>query len=254
MSERVGGLAGHTMAYVGDARFYRDPDARLLVTVRTLIDALTGRLCIDSARRTFTARRRAPDKARISVGNATHRMVAEHARGAGMVPHDGDPPEATHIARNIARELDRSAADVQAVEQNLVSVARRIGGTVDLVAFWDGKLAVIDHKTRRSVTAPARPPRNAGTAPAHPDAFLQAAAYAHMWSETMGDIPESLVILVADAHVCVPTVRDAGPWMREMASEKVTRTVRQMCEIGEAALEDDPDPTSPAHSAQARRR
>lgn len=64
---------------------------------------------------------------------------------------------------------------------------------------------------------------------------MQAAAYAHMWSEHAGAVPEVLVTLVADSRACVPVVREAEPWMREMAGGRVARTVASMRELAAAA-------------------
>lgn len=233
MGEPVDGLPGHEMAYVGDARFYRGPGPRMYVTVRTLLAALAGDLRYDRARRAFVSRRRGPDERRAAVGNAAHRMAASRALGRGGAPLAGEPAEAAAIAQNIARELESSAGRALAVERNLVSERLGIGGTVDLVAEWRGRLAVIEHKTRRAIGG--RPEGAGALWPARRDSLLQAAAYAHMWSERGGAAPEVLVTLVADSRACVPVVREAGPWMREIAGERVARTVASMREIAGAA-------------------
>jgi len=233
MGEPVAGLPGYEMACLGDARFYRGPDSRLLVTVRTLLDALAGDLRHDRARRTFVSRRRGPDARRAAVGNAAHRMAACLAAGQGAAPRGGEPAEAAAIAQNIARELGQSAGRALAAERNLASERLGIGGTVDLVAEWCGRLAVIEHKTRRSIGA--RPDGAGALWPARREGFLQAAAYAHMWSEREGAVPETLVTLVADSRECVPVAREAAPWLREIAGERVARTVAAMREIAEAA-------------------
>lgn len=233
MGERVAGLPGHEMAYLGDARFYRGPGRRMLVTVRTLLDALGGGLRYDAARRTFVSRRRGPDAHRAAVGNAVHRMVACRATGRDAAPRDGEPAEAAAIAQNIARELGRSTGRTLAAERNLASGRLGIGGTVDLVAEWRGRLAIIEHKTKSSIGE--RPDGAGALWPARRENMLQAAAYAHMWSEHAGAVPGVLVTLVADSRACVPVVQEADPWMREMAGERVARTVASMREIAEAA-------------------
>jgi len=233
MGAPVEGLPGYEMAHVGDARFYRGPGQRMLVTVRTLLDALAGRLRHDRAGRTFISRRRRPDAQRAAVGNAAHRMLACRALGRSAAPRDGEPAEATAIAQNIARKLASSAGPALAAERNLASERLGIGGTVDLVAEWRGRLAIIEHKTRQSIGE--RPDGAGALWPARRDSFLQAAAYAHMWSELEGATPEILVTLVADSRACVPVVREAAPWMREIAGERVARTVASMREIAEAA-------------------
>lgn len=233
MGAPVEGLPGHEMAYVGDARFYRGPGPRMYVTVRTLLDALAGDLRYDRVRRAFVSRRRGPDAQRATVGNAAHRMAACAAAGRSAVPRDGEPAEASAIAQNIARELESSAGRALAVERNLVSERLGIGGTVDLVAEWRGRLAIIEHKTRRSIGD--RPDGAGALWPARRESFLQAAAYAHMWSELASAAPEVLVTLVADERACVPVVREAEPWMREIAGERVRRTVASMREIAGAA-------------------
>jgi len=76
---------------------------------------------------------------------------------------------------------------VYGIEAKLFSYTMALAGTADLIALYDGKLSIIDYKTKRSkqkvewIT----------------DYFLQTTAYAKMWREITGQDIEQLVILVS---------------------------------------------------------
>ncbi len=77
--------------------------------------------------------------------------------------------------------------NVFGVEPKLFSEKMGLAGTADLVAQYDGKLSIIDYKTKRS-----KQKKEWMT-----DYFIQTAAYAKMWEELTGKPIEQLVILVS---------------------------------------------------------
>ena len=66
----------------------------------------------------------------------------------------------------------------------------KVGGTVDLVAEWDGVLSVIDFKTSSK-------PKRVDWIDAY---FMQCAAYAMMWEERTGMPISQVVIAIAVAN------------------------------------------------------
>lgn len=77
--------------------------------------------------------------------------------------------------------------NVFGVEPKLFSEEMGLAGTADLVADYDGKISIIDYKTKRS-----KQRKEWMT-----DYFIQTAAYAKMWEELTGKPIEQLVILVS---------------------------------------------------------
>ncbi len=77
--------------------------------------------------------------------------------------------------------------DVFGVEPKLFSSEMGLAGTADLVAEYNGKLSIIDYKTKRS-----RQKKEWMT-----EYFIQTAAYAKMWEELTGQTIEQLVILAS---------------------------------------------------------
>jgi len=76
---------------------------------------------------------------------------------------------------------------VYGIEAKLYSIQMMLAGTTDLVAEYDGKLSIIDYKTKRS-----KQRREWIT-----DYFLQTTAYARMWRELTNQDIEQLVILIS---------------------------------------------------------
>ena len=77
--------------------------------------------------------------------------------------------------------------DVFGVEPKLFSSEMGLAGTADLVAQYEGKLSIIDYKTKRSKQKKEW----------MIDYFIQTAAYAKMWEELTGKPIEQLVILAS---------------------------------------------------------
>lgn len=77
--------------------------------------------------------------------------------------------------------------DVFGVEPKLFSSEMGLAGTADLVAEYEGKISIIDYKTKRSKQKKEW----------MIEYFIQTAAYAKMWEELTGNPIEQLVILAS---------------------------------------------------------
>ncbi len=77
--------------------------------------------------------------------------------------------------------------NVFGVEPKLFSEEMGLAGTADLVAEYEGKLSIIDYKTKRSKQKKEW----------MIEYFIQTAAYAKMWEELTGNSIEQLVILAS---------------------------------------------------------
>lgn len=91
-----------------------------------------------------------------------------------------------HTFKSIKSSLDR-IDNIHALEAQLYSDHLRVAGTVDCIAEWDGKLAVIDFKTSSRVK----------TRDEIYSYFQQCAAYAVMFEERTGIPVSRLVILMS---------------------------------------------------------
>ncbi len=76
---------------------------------------------------------------------------------------------------------------VYGIEAKLYSESMVLAGTADLIAEYNGKLSIIDYKTKRSTQRYEW----------MTDYFIQTMAYARMWEELTGNKIEQLVILAS---------------------------------------------------------
>jgi len=76
---------------------------------------------------------------------------------------------------------------VYGTEVKLYSESMKLAGTADGVVMYDGKLSIIDYKTKRSKQDKAW----------MTDYFIQVTCYAKMWEELTGNKIEQLVILAS---------------------------------------------------------
>jgi len=77
--------------------------------------------------------------------------------------------------------------NIYGIERRLYSESMRLAGTADCIAEYNGKLSIIDYKTKRSTSKKEW----------ITDYFIQTTAYAEMWKELTGQSIQQLVILVS---------------------------------------------------------
>ena len=118
-------------------------------------------------------------------GTAVHQIMEDYI--LDQKPITKPMPVNLATAGDLKRMVDAYVGDVKLVEGQLFSHHLRTAGTVDLVAEWDGKMAIIDWKT--SKWAKKRDYIN--------NYFMQEAAYAVMFEERTGIPVERLVTAVA---------------------------------------------------------
>jgi hypothetical protein len=117
-------------------------------------------------------------------GTAVHQIMEDYVLQQEPITK----PMPIHLATagKLKKMVDVYVGDVKLVEGQLFSHHLRTAGTVDLVAEWDGKMAIIDWKT--SKWAKKRHYIN--------NYFMQEAAYAVMFEERTGIPVERLVTAV----------------------------------------------------------
>lgn len=96
-------------------------------------------------------------------------------------------PDLKELFFKIKPIIDQNVDNVYAQEQALYSQKMRVAGRVDLIAEWNGKLAIIDFKTS-SKQKQAENIQNY---------FMQCTAYALMFHEITGIWIDDIVVLIA---------------------------------------------------------
>lgn len=119
-------------------------------------------------------------------GTAIHSLCEEYLLGRNPTPSLPD----AEVWSSIRPHLDK-IDNIHCLETPLYSHHLQVAGTVDCIAEYDGKLAVIDFKTS---TKPK--PRDW----IH-DHFMQTSAYAVMFEELTGiPVPRLVIIMGVDDH------------------------------------------------------
>lgn len=118
-------------------------------------------------------------------GTAVHQIMEDYIL-------DQDPitkPMPVHVetARSLKKWVDIYVGDIKLVEGQLFSHHLKTAGTVDLVAEWDGQMAIIDWKTSKY----------AKKREYVESYFMQEAAYAVMFEERTGIPVKRLVTAIA---------------------------------------------------------
>ena len=168
-------------------RFYDTPEGDSYPSVTT-ITGLLSREAIQAWRlRVGEEAANKITKAATTRGTKVHKLAEMYLRNELVLQtslFDEQEPLIGEMFNQLSEELDKHVGTIKAIEAPLYSNALRVGGTVDLVAEWDGILSVIDLKTSSK-------PKKVDWIDAY---FMQCAAYAMMWEERTG-VPISQVVV-----------------------------------------------------------
>ena len=130
----------------------------------------------------------------INVGNAMHYIIERYLKGEPRPIHGNraedipglahDPFELFKQVKPFLNRLD----NIRGIEIPLYSSEIKVAGTSDVIAEFDGHLAVIDHKNSRRPKSPYQVRQY----------IVQEALYATMWEELVGERPELLITNIAN--------------------------------------------------------
>jgi genome maintenance exonuclease 1 len=174
----------------GESRYYETPDGKKYPSVTTVLGAMKDK----SGLIAWRARVGEEEANRISVrattrGTAVHSLCESYV--LNMEKHDNEVTVAMPINRAMFRQiqkvLDANVSNIRISEGSLYSHNLKIAGSVDLVALWNGRLAIIDFKTSGS----AKDERWIE------DYFLQCSLYCYMLWERTGLVAQDLVVIIA---------------------------------------------------------
>ena len=129
-------------------------------------------------------------KAATSRGNEVHRLAELYLKNELFSQEklfDEPKSNSYQMFESLSEVLDQNVGMVRAIEAPLYSHNLRVGGRVDLIAEWDGELAVIDFKTS------SKPKKEQWI----DNYFMQSSAYAQMFEELTEITINKIVIAVA---------------------------------------------------------
>jgi len=168
---------------IDGSRLYETPDGKHYPSVTTI----TGQLSKDSI---LAWRRRVGDAVANKIsgkassrGTRIHSLAENYLLNNQVVPTQ---PLDQMMFRQLQNVLDKYVQNVHALEAPLYSHHLRTAGTVDCIAEFAGKLAIIDFKT----SAKPKPEKWIQ------NYFVQCSAYAVMYEELTGTPVKRLVIII----------------------------------------------------------
>ncbi len=178
-------------------RVYISPDGDILHSVTTILshDPVKKESLKKWRARVGEEQANAVGRKATSSGKSTHDAV-EKLLENNPIPSVSINPNAIRHYANIKRVLIEKVDNIRHIEAKLFSTKMKAAGATDLIADFDGEIAVIDHKTS------AKPKKKEWIK----DYFEQTAAYAEMYEE-MTSVPiTKLVIIIShgdgvDVHV-----------------------------------------------------
>ncbi len=171
-------------------RFYGTPEGQSYPSVTTITGLLSKASILAWRQRVGDSKADAITKAATTRGNKVHKMAEMYLRNemASQINLFEDPmPHIEDMFFQLTELLDNSIGIINAIEAPLYSDQLKVGGRVDVIAEWDGELAVIDFKTSSK-------PKKESWIDGY---FMQSSAYALMFEELTGIKINKIVIAIA---------------------------------------------------------
>lgn len=171
-------------------RFYKTPDGDSYPSVTSVTGILAKDGILAWRQRIGEEKADQITKAATSRGNEVHRLAELYLKNELFSQENlFDEPKSNsyQMFESLSEVLDQNVGMVRAIEAPLYSHNLRVGGRVDLIAEWDGELAVIDFKTS------SKPKKEQWI----DNYFMQSSAYAQMFEELTEITINKIVIAVA---------------------------------------------------------
>ncbi len=171
-------------------RFYETPEGKSYPSVTTITGLLSKASILAWRQRVGDSKADAITKAATTRGNKVHKMAEMYLRNemASQINLFEDPmPHIEDMFLQLTELLDNNIGIINAIEAPLYSDQLKVGGRVDVIAEWDGELAVIDFKTSSKTKKESW----------IDGYFMQSSAYALMFEELTGIKVNKIVIAIA---------------------------------------------------------
>lgn len=140
-------------------------------------------------------------------GTRIHTICEKHLLGEEYTIEIQDMDIFTSMVPYIER-----VGDIHCLETRLYSHTLRVAGTVDLIAEYEGNLAVIDWKTSRRI-------KRAEDISGY---FMQAAAYSQCFLELTGiNIDKLVIIMGIDSNPAEVFIEDKSKWLKEFKNKRL---------------------------------
>lgn len=117
-------------------------------------------------------------------GTKAHKLIEQYIQGEQL---EESMPVAYELFKQLKIIADDHIDNIKVIEGQMMSDHLRVAGTVDLIAEWNGKLAVIDWKTSLK-------PKYRDQIEGY---FMQESAYAVMFEENTGIAISKLITIIA---------------------------------------------------------
>jgi len=169
-----------------EGRLYKTPSGRAYPSVTTVTGLHSKQSIMEWRKKVGEAEATRISTRAANRGTRIHSLCEHYLRGESAEPDIFDQ----EVFKSLVPYLDR-INNIHALESPLYSDHLQVAGTVDCIAEYNGKLAVIDFKTSTKVKERAW---------IH-GYFMQTAAYAVMFEERTGiPVGKMVIIMGVDDH------------------------------------------------------
>ena len=166
-------------------RFYVTPKGNKYVSITSLLSNLSKDSISQWRRRVGETEANKISRQASSRGTRVHNICESYIQNqVGIL--EGELPDAIDMFKSIVPFLDR-IDNIHVVEGALYSDDLGVAGRTDLIAEFDGNLALIDYKTSRK-------PKNWEMCHSY---FMQGAFYAYAYEELTGTPLNNIIIIMA---------------------------------------------------------
>ena len=166
-------------------RFYVTPKGNKYVSITSLLSNLSKDSISQWRRRVGETEANKISRQASSRGTRVHNICESYIQNQVGILEDA-LPDAIDMFKSIVPFLDR-IDNIHVVEGALYSDDLGVAGRTDLIAEFDGNLAVIDYKTSRK-------PKNWEMCHSY---FMQGAFYAYAYEELTGTPLNNIIIIMA---------------------------------------------------------
>jgi len=176
---------------VNGERHYKTPEGELCISITTLLSRCKEK-------------KKSIEKWKKKVGETKANQISNSAKNSGNTMHDlvenfllnkeidvsNSHPNGLYLFNQVKPFLEDNISHIFALETQLYSNTLKLAGTVDCIALWKGKPAIIDFKTSRKYKKESY----------IMDYYLQATAYSLMYEELTGIPIRDIVVLISTNH------------------------------------------------------
>jgi len=173
-----------------EAHYYQTPSGLIYPSITTLLQKTQSKekqQSLQKWREQEIASEYITQQAAI-IGSETHKLIEKYLNGEDFLESSLLLSKA-HFS-NLLPFINK-INDIRGIELRLYSNKMKLAGTSDCIAKYDGKLSIIDYKTKRSNQKEEW----------LTDHFIQATSYGVMFKELTGINVEQLVILVSSEKI-----------------------------------------------------